>query len=203
MRSKYRNLEPFQIFDSSTEEHKQAEISMVDNGRKIGGKESNSSSSTKKSGFRLKDVKKIINSKKNLDDDSSSYCIYRAVRAYQTYLLITDSRNWTYLTKENPVFVDNFFEELINAFKVGLTWNTELIVKLIEFFIIRDPVTSLRRLFSLNILNFFLSMLDIDIVKNFYLAIIDPLDCYLGLNMRLRNTVWRHMKHVHIYLSNS
>ena len=87
---------------------------------------------------------------------------------------------------------------LTQAFKKGFNWNLSLIIKLLEYFIIRDPKISIKKIISQNILNFLLSLIQYDIVKNFFMQLFDPLDVYLCLDVRLRSMIWKHSKNVRI-----
>lgn len=78
----------------------------------------------------------------------------------------------------------------------GTNWNVHLIVKLLEYFIIRDPKISVEKLVSQNILNFLLNQIDKDVVRNLFVQLIDPSDNYLCLDLRLRSIIWKHVINV-------
>lgn len=129
-------------------------------------------------------------------DDEAGYCIYKGIRAFQTYLLLTDNANYLYLSSENHQFTEQFFQEFMQSFKKGFHWNLTMTIKLMEYFILREPKASVKKILSLNIINFLVTMLDNSIVKNFFLQLMDPFDKYLNLHPSLRSILWKYAKNV-------
>lgn len=50
----------------------------------------------------------------------------------------------------------------------GTNWNLHLIIKLVEYFIIRDPKISVEKIISQNILNFLLNLIQKEVVRNLF-----------------------------------
>jgi hypothetical protein len=85
------------------------------------------------------------------------------------------------------------------AFKNGVTWNLNLIIKLMEYFLLRDPKISIKKIITKNILNFLLSLIQHDIVKNLFMQLFDPMDRYLCMDPKLQPMIWKHAVNVIIF----
>lgn len=147
--------------------------------------------------------------KSSSKDDENSYCIYKAIRAFQTYMLLTDNANYLYLSSENKSFTEQFcilfsinilVLEILQSFKIGFHWNLTMTIKLMEYFILRQPKSAIKKILSLNIINFLVTMLHKPIIKNFFLLLMDPFDTFLNLHPDLKSILWKHAKNVKILI---
>ena len=71
------------------------------------------------------------------------------------------------------------------------------IVKLIEYFILKNPVESVKSMVSYNIFSFFVSYISLpkyQNVRHLFTCLIDPSDEYLGLAKEIKILLWKHCR---------
>ena len=72
-----------------------------------------------------------------------------------------------------------------------------LIIKLIEYFILKNPIESVKSIVSFNIFKFFvtyMSMPKYANVRHLFTCLIDPSDEYLCLPAEIKVLLWKHCK---------
>ena len=70
-----------------------------------------------------------------------------------------------------------------------------MIVKLIEYFILKNPLESVKCIVSYNIFSFFVSYISMpkyQNVRHLFTCLIDPSDEYLGLDKEIKILLWKH-----------
>lgn len=86
---------------------------------------------------------------------------------------------------------------MANVFKKGLSGMISTIVKLIEYFILKNPVESVKSMVSYNIFSFFVSYISLpkyQNVRHLFTCLIDPSDEYLGLAKEIKILLWKHCR---------
>jgi hypothetical protein len=126
-----------------------------------------------------------------------AYDIYKVMRAFQSFMCLIHEPNYILILHNNPNFVSQFFGLVATVFSQGISGCLNLIIKLIEYFVLKNPVEAVKCIVSHNIISFFVSYVSFPkykLVRHLLTCLIDPSDKYLGIPRDLKILIWKHCK---------
>ena len=133
----------------------------------------------------------------NKSDDEKRFCM---IRAFLTFMMLCNEDNFCELTELNPNIIQYFYQELSSHLKyANFVGNIKIVIKLIEFFIMKDPCTSLQYLIGYDILTFLQTQIEDSYVRNFLITLLDPSDYYLQISDENKILLWKYSRISNIF----